>query len=244
MTDPDAMRRESRLTSWLREAPTSLFSLYAIGAAFSCYFCMYAFRKPYTVGLFEGEGLAGLDYKISLILAQLIGYTLSKFIGIKVISEMDARGRGRALLSLIGIAELSLIAFAVSPPAWGPIFLFCNGLPLGMVWGLVFASLEGRRLTELLGAGLSASYIIASGFVKSAGRAVMSGWGVSEAWMPAVTGLLFLLPFVCRITSTSIIAFEEEKPMLAKCISLHLGSIHWITSGLLGEPYHRCRKGF
>ena len=185
-----------RITRRLSAASPALFSAYAIGAAFSCYFCMYAFRKPYTVGLFEGEGVAGIDYKMSLILAQLFGYTLSKFIGIKVISEMSARGRGLALLGLIGVAELSLVLFALAPPSWGPLFLFLNGIPLGMVWGLVFAFLEGRQLTELLGAGLSASYIIASGFVKSAGSAVMNGWEVSERWMPAVTGLLFLLPFM------------------------------------------------
>ena len=72
-------------------------------------------------------------------------------------------------LSFIGIAEMSLIGFAIAPSHYGPIFLFINGLPLGMIWGLVLGFLEGRKLTEVLGAGLSASYIIASGFVKSAG---------------------------------------------------------------------------
>jgi hypothetical protein len=184
------------ITKWLSKQESLIFSLYAISAAFSCYFCMYAFRKPYTaIGYAGYEDLWGLDYKIALILAQLFGYTLSKFLGIKVISELDPKWRPIALLGFIGIAELSLVGFALTPPSYGPIFMFINGLPLGMIWGLVFGFLEGRKLTEVLGAGLSASYIIASGFVKSAGRGLMD-WGVDDRWMPAATGVIFLIPFL------------------------------------------------
>ncbi len=184
------------ITQWLSKQESLIFSIYAIGAAFSCYFCMYAFRKPYTaIGYGSYETLWGLDYKIALILAQLFGYTLSKFVGIKVISELNPKWRPLALLGFIGVAELSLIGFALTPPEYGPLFMFINGLPLGMIWGLVFGFLEGRKLTEVLGAGLSASYIIASGFVKSAGRGLID-WGIDERWMPATTGALFLIPFL------------------------------------------------
>ena len=61
-----------------------------------------------------------------------------------------------------------------------------------MIWGLVFGFLEGRRLSELLGAMLCASFIVSSGVVKSVGESVMlRGWA-NEYWMPAVTGLLFV----------------------------------------------------
>ena len=184
-----------RLTRWLSQRNDTVFALYAMGAAFSCYFCMYAFRKPYTaIGYGSYPEIWGVDYKIALLLAQLVGYTLSKFIGIRVIAELPAHKRPFALLFLIVIAELSLVAFAITPDQYGPIFLLINGLPLGMIWGLVFGFLEGRKLTEVLGAGLSASYIIASGFVKSAGRTLIDS-GISEKWMPAMTGLCFLLPF-------------------------------------------------
>jgi hypothetical protein len=73
-----------------------------------------------------------------------------------------------------------------------------NGLPLGMVWGLVFGFLEGRKLSELLGAGLSASYIVASGAVKAVGKNVLD-WGVPEKWMPFVTGLLFVIPLLVAV---------------------------------------------
>ncbi len=195
MSDPHAPTEPHPLTRWVSAQSQLVFTLYAVSAAFSCYFCMYAFRKPFTAIAYEGvEGLWGLDYKIALLLAQLVGYTLSKFIGVKIISELDARYRHLALMGLILVAELSLVGFALCPPAWGPAFLLINGLPLGMIWGLVFGFLEGRRVTEVLGAGLSASYILASGVMKSAGRGVM-GWGVSAQWMPAITGLIFLFPF-------------------------------------------------
>jgi len=183
------------LTSWLSRQGSLTFAIYAISAAFSCYFCMYAFRKPFTAVAYEGAPtLMGLDYKIALILAQLFGYTASKFLGVKVISELDPRHRPLALVALIGFAELTLVGFGLSPAEWGPLWLFLNGLPLGMIWGLVFGFLEGRKLTEVLGAGLSASYILASGVVKSVGGGVIT-WGITERWMPAVTGILFLLPF-------------------------------------------------
>lgn len=188
----------SRITRALETAHPAAFSAYAIVAAFSTYFCMYAFRKPFAVATFEGGVdvplLGAMDLKILFILSQLLGYALSKFLGIKVISEMDGARRAWALMAAIGFAHLALLLFAVVPAPWNAILLFFNGLPLGMVWGLTFGFLEGRRTSEALGAGLSASYIVASGFVKSAGKLVM-GWGVSEYWMPFVTGLLFL-PFL------------------------------------------------
>lgn len=187
------------MTRWLATTTPVAFNSYCILAAFSTYFCMYAFRKPFSVGLFAGSaGLAwfpALDYKIALIVAQVLGYTLSKFIGIKVVSELPARRRAMALVALIGIAELALLAFAVVPKPWNIVFLFLNGIPLGMVWGLVFGFLEGRRSTELLGAGLSVSYIVASGAVKTVGRWVLA-LGVTEMWMPFVVGVLFFVPFL------------------------------------------------
>lgn len=160
-------------------------------AAFSTYFCMYAFRKPFTAGTFEGQTLWGMDYKIILVVAQVFGYAASKGIGIKVISETRPHQRAGRILLLIGLAEIALILFGLVPPPYNWIFLFFNGLPLGMVYGLVFGFLEGRRITDLLGAGLCLSFIMASGMVKSVGVWVLHQ-GVSEYWMPALVGALFL----------------------------------------------------
>lgn len=190
-----------RITPFLQKTSAPIFNLYCVLAAFTTYFCMYAFRKPFSVAKYSGVDslwIADLDPKILFIIAQVFGYTFSKFLGIKFVSEMTTKSRAKALVLLILIAELALLGFAAAPPMYKPIFLFINGLPLGMVWGMVFGFLEGRKSTELLGAGLSASYIVASGFVKSAG-AWLLGMGVSEFWMPFTTGIMFLPLFIFAV---------------------------------------------
>ena len=57
--------------------------------------------------------------------------------------------------------EVALLLFALVPAPYNFGCLFLNGLPLGMVFGLVLSFLEGRRLTEALAAGLCASFIVA-----------------------------------------------------------------------------------
>lgn len=175
--------------------PTS-FSVYCIVAAFGTYFCMYAFRKPFTAGTFEGAVGGGLALKTLFIAAQVAGYTLSKFIGIRVVSEMPAHRRAISILGLIAFAELALFLFAITPSPWSALFLFMNGLPLGMVFGLVLAFLEGRKQTEALTAGLCASFILSSGVVKSVGRGLIHEDIASESWMPFATGLIFAVPLV------------------------------------------------
>ncbi|WP_099092388.1 DUF5690 family protein [Lutibacter profundi] len=170
--------------------------IHAVIASFGVYFCMYAFRKPFTIATFEAISYWGIDYKILLIIFQVLGYMLSKFIGIKVISELKPKRRGLFLVIMIFIAELALLLFAITPKPYNIIFMFLNGLPLGMVWGIVFSYLEGRRFTEILGVALSSSFIVSSGFVKTIGKYIMDNWHISEYWMPFVTGSLFILPFL------------------------------------------------
>lgn len=163
----------------------------AVSGAFITYFSMYAFRKPYTAGSYEGLELWGIDYKIVLVITQVVGYTLSKFIGIKVVSELKPGRRIAYVLSLIAVAWIALLLFGLIPYPYNFICLFFNGLPLGMIWGIVFAFLEGRRQTELLAAGMASSFIVASGFVKSVGSSLVLD-GMSEFWMPFVTGAIFI----------------------------------------------------
>jgi Family of unknown function (DUF5690) len=196
---PVAMQDRSAVTRWLARAPAAAFSTYAVVAAFATYFCMYAFRKPFAVGTFPGSVtlplLPPLDLKTLFIITQVIGYCASKFLGIKVVSEMAPARRAGAIVACIGVAELALALFAVIPTPWNALALALNGLPLGMIWGLVFGFLEGRRVSDALGAGLCTSFILASGFVKTVGKLTL-GWGVSEYWMPFVTGALFFAPMV------------------------------------------------
>ncbi len=170
-----------------------VFTVLAGMAGFCTYFAMYAFRKPFTAAIFAH--VAGwhfaLDYKIALILAQVAGYALSKFIGVRVIAEIQPPRRAPAIIGLIGVSWLALVAFALVPAPWNVAALFLNGLPLGMIWGLVFGFMEGRRVSEVLASMLCASFILSSGVVKSVGTWLIQSWHVGEFWMPAATGLLF-----------------------------------------------------
>lgn len=157
---------------------------------------MYAFRKPFTAASYSHLRFAGVDYKIWLVIAQTIGYTISKFAGIRFIGGMKHENRAVVIIKLMLAGWLSLFFFAVFPPPYNIIFLLMNGIPLGMIYGLVFSYLEGRQTTEVLGAVLAASFIFASGFSQSAGKWVMSAWGIGEWWMPFITGLLFLVPML------------------------------------------------
>jgi hypothetical protein len=198
---------------------------------------MYAFRKPFSAGTYQDLtfGLAwagvGLRFQVGLktafITSQILGYTLSKFIGIKVCSEITRSRRALAIIGLILTAELMLLLFAVVPQNWKVVVIFFNGLPLGMVWGLVVAYLEGRRTSEALLAGLSCSFILASGIVKDIGKNLMAGaerlsifgidlpWlgqkrltvpnplasfgKIHEFWMPFAVGLLFIVPLLVAV---------------------------------------------
>lgn len=163
---------------------------------------MYGLRKPFTAAAYTDVSWFGLDYKTVLVTAQVLGYTVSKFLGIRVIAEMQAARRARTLLAFVSLAQIALLLFALVPAPWNVLCLFLNGLPLGMVFGVVLGFLEGRKVTEVLTAGLCASFILADGVTKSVG-AMLLAVGVPPFWMPFVAGLLFLLPlrlFVWMLT--------------------------------------------
>jgi hypothetical protein len=165
-----------------------VLGLWCTVAAFGAYASMYGFRKPFTAATF-GSG----DLKSLFVTTQLLGYMLSKFIGIKVVAEMTVERRARTLLGLILVAELALLGFALTPATWAAGWLFVNGLMLGMVFGLVLGFVEGRRLTEMFVAGLCASFILADGFTKTVGGWLLAAQ-VPDQWMPFIAGLIFLVP--------------------------------------------------
>ena len=184
------------ITRWLAKTNGVWFSIYAAGSAFCLYTCVYAFRKAFSVATFESLIYFGISYKVWLVTFQVVGYALSKFIGIKVISELKSNARSKGILIMVSIAGLSWFLFGITPAPYNIVFLFFNGLPLGMVWGMVFGYLEGRRYTEVLGAGLSVSFIFSAGFAKTVGAHIMRDWGASENWMPFITSAVFFLPLV------------------------------------------------
>ena len=193
-------QKQGNISSWLSRAPSWQFSIYAMGFAFTTYFCMYAFRKPFGAATYEGlEFLGtGIKLKTAFVIGQIIGYTLSKYYGCKFCSEIGRSRQAKALVIMIVIAEAALLGFAALPASLKVLAIFINGIPLGMVWGLVSRYLEGRNTAELLFAGLSCSYIVASSSVKAVGGWIMQA-GVPEFWMPVTTGAIFFLPFVVSV---------------------------------------------
>lgn len=178
--------------------PTAV-AIYAAITAFLTYGTVYAFRKPFTVATFDGLAYLGISYKVWLVITQLVGYVCSKFYGIKFISELKKIGRWKMILLLVGISWLAMLFFAVVPPPFNIIFLFFNGFPLGIIWGIVFSYIEGRRSTDFIGATLAVSFIFSSGFVKSVAKYLMLHWHISEFWISFVTGLVFIVPMLLFI---------------------------------------------
>ncbi|WAC10241.1 DUF5690 family protein [Dyadobacter pollutisoli] len=184
----------------------SLFIAWAVIASFGTYFCMYAFRKPFNAGLYQGLELWDVSYKAVLIISQVAGYTLSKFAGIKVISELKHSSRIGLIIGLILVAEIALLFFGLVPYPYNFVFLFINGLPLGMVYGVVFSFLEGRRFTEMLAMGLNISVVVASGILKTFYIEIHRVFpGISEFWMPFFMGALFLPFFLLFVWMLSVI---------------------------------------
>ncbi|WP_298745261.1 DUF5690 family protein [uncultured Brevundimonas sp.] len=237
----------NRLRPWLARANPVVFVLFAGLAGFCAYFSMYAFRKPFTAATFDlvpGWDFA-LDYKIALVIAQVAGYALSKLIGVKIIAEMRPERRAGAIVLLIGASWIALVLFAVVPAPWNVAALFLNGLPLGLIWGLVFGFMEGRRTSEVLGSILCASFILSSGVVKSVGKTLMDGFDVSAFWMPAAVGLIFMPLLAISVLALAALpppsaADEAERvarrPMMARERAAFLAA-HWPVLVLLVAAY-------
>ena len=163
--------------------------------SFLIYFAIYGFRKPWGAARFKGQRALGMKLKDAFSMFQTLGYALGKVAGTFVVPLIPAEKTTKALALLPPVSVLFWFGFALSEnsPGWMVFFMFLSATPLSFGWSLLYRKIEGRRTGDVLGAILSASYIFASGFCKDMGRVVLNN-GVSEAWMPLVTSLWFLLP--------------------------------------------------
>lgn len=169
-----------------------LFILWAGGAALLSYSLVYALRKPFTAASFENAEFFDMDYKVVVTISQILGYVVSKFIGIKLISELQSEERFKFILTSVLLAEASLILFGLLSTPFNVAAMFLNGLSLGCMWGVIFSFIEGRRVTDILASLLGISMVISSGTAKSVGLYVMNHLHVSEFWMPALIGAVAL----------------------------------------------------
>ncbi|WP_455674802.1 DUF5690 family protein [Phocaeicola sp.] len=165
-----------------------LFILWAGGAALLSYSLVYALRKPFTAATFDGLDFFGMDYKVASSIMQIFGYLISKFFGIKIISELKRESRLKFMICSVALAELALVFFGLLPQPYNVMALFFNGLALGCMWGVIFSFIEGRKVTDILASLLGVSMAVSSGIAKSLGLYVVNTFGVSEFWMPALIG--------------------------------------------------------
>jgi hypothetical protein len=210
----------SGLSRRLARAPAVVFVGYTAAVAFATYFCMYAFRKPFDATTLTGRYFlgSGIELKTACVIGQLVGYMLSKYLGARVCAEVAPARRAWLLVGLVLVAQAALVGFALAPPAVKPVAMFVNGLPLGMVWGLVVRYLEGRRSSEVLLVALCCSFIIAGAMTRDVGRWLMTEVGITEAWMPAVTGLLFLPAFLASVWLLDRVPAPTEADVAARTV--------------------------
>ena len=201
-------------------------AIFASIITFLTYASVYAFRKPFTVGSFSKAPLIfGMDYKNALVIIQVIAYMFSKFYGIKFIAELKRFGRGKLILLLIGISWIALLLFAITPAPFNIIFLFINGFPLGIIWGIVFSFVEGRKATDFIGASLAVSFIFSSGFVKSVAKYLQVDFHVTDWWLPFVTGLVFILPLLLFVFLLEKIPAPSEEDIESRIVRLPMNKM-------------------
>ncbi len=165
--------------------------LLAAFAAFSTYFCMYGYRKAIGAATYDGLSAFGISFKSALIIFQVLGYMSAKFIGISFIASLKNENRVLYILLLISMAHLSLLLLALLPSPYNVLLLFLNGLGLGLIWGLVFSFIEGRRQTDFIALILSINFIFSSGVIKTIGLYLIYNLNIPEIYMPFAVGCIF-----------------------------------------------------
>jgi len=201
-------------------------AIFASVITFLTYASVYAFRKPFTVGSFSKAPLIfGMDYKDALVITQVLGYMFSKFYGIKFIAELKRFGRGKLILLLVGISWMALLLFAVVPAPFNIIFLLINGFPLGIIWGIVFSFVEGRKATDFIGASLAVSFIFSSGFVKSVAKYLQVSFNISDWWLPFTTGLVFIVPLLLFVFLLEKIPPPSEEDIESRIVRLPMNKM-------------------
>jgi hypothetical protein len=182
--------------NYLKHAPSWVVTLFAAIAAFCTYLCFYPFRRAYTAATYENLYYFGVHFKILIITAQVIGFAVSKGIGVKIVSEMKPEQRPKGLLIFTGLSLISMFLFSVTPAPYNLFFVFLASLPLGLFYGVILGFLEGRKSTDFLVAALTASFIVGSGFAKTVGNWVLQHLSSDEFKMPFLADFIMYGPLL------------------------------------------------
>ena len=116
---PSKIKRQKIMDTAIQSNKTSrkrisdlLFILWAGGAALLSYSLVYMLRKPYTAAAFEDLEVFNMDYKVAVTIVQILGYVVSKFMGITAgrafAVHLDVRGDGGTFVGILRVALGSL----------------------------------------------------------------------------------------------------------------------------------------
>ena len=116
---PSKIKRQKIMDTAIQSNKTSrkrisdlLFILWAGGAALLSYSLVYMLRKPYTAAAFEDLEVFNMDYKVAVTIVQILGYVVSKFMGIAAgrafAVHLDVRGDGGTFVGILRVALGSL----------------------------------------------------------------------------------------------------------------------------------------
>lgn len=178
------------IKTYLRNNPK--FIPYAAGiGAFCAYLFFYPFRRAYTAGTYEHIDLWGINFKAYMILAQVLGFAISKGIGVSIIAEIKQENKAKAMAMVLVSTMILLGFFAFFPHPYHLLFLVLANIPLGLYYGLILGFLEGRHYTEILVAILTGSFIVGSGFAKFVGSTILN-LNVPLFQMPFVSTVIML----------------------------------------------------
>ncbi len=227
-------------------------------SAFFTYLCFYPFRRAYTAAAFQDLYYWGVHFKILIITAQVLGFAISKGIGVKIVSEMLPQNRAINLLKITALSWFFMLLFAITPPPYNLIFVLLASLPLGLFYGIILGFLEGRRITDFLVAMLTASFIVGSGFAKTVGNWLLTTWHIPQFWMPFAADSLMFIPlaisvwFLAKVPAPNaqdIAERVERKPMNATersafILEFRIGIILFIASYVLLTAYREYRDNF
>jgi hypothetical protein len=225
-------------------------------SAFLTYLCFYPFRRAYTAATYQDLIFWGVQFKILIITAQVLGFAISKGIGIKIVSEMKPEHQAVNLLNITALSWFFMLFFALVPPPYNLIFILLASLPLGLFYGIILGFLEGRRITDFLVAVLTASFIVGSGFAKTVGNWLLNRWNISEFWMPFAADSLMFLPLALSVwmlgktpppNPEDIANRVERKPMNGEERKAFLGEFRivlFIASYVLLTAYREYRDNF
>ena len=171
---------------------------------FCLYTFMYAVRKPFSALTYNNILVWGISVKIWMVLFQLLGYTMSKFFGIRLLGKIKLEDRSIYLICILSLATVPLFLLQHLPAQLWPVLMFFNGFPLGLVWGIVFSYVEGRKYTELIGAMLACTFVFSSGWVKSFGLYLQTTLELNITQVPFFTAMIALI-------AAAIMVFVLEK---------------------------------